>query len=338
MGDGHTGTRIEYVSTKSSHNFLLALTHLEEKHERAWCVLHVHSKVAQVTGHLSPGDFLRMLGFQQYEATCPALRRPCYFKYSRQLHAGTVGSKLGVPEFVAFVDSIQGWYEEADQLARSVGDHSHFVRWGTQFSTEPEALDIQGQEPQWMESSRIEGHQAALDTLAEAEASEKRFRTIESCLYLDGPDLEAAVQYTLSDLDLDAHKTVKGEHVDLILDYPPKGLQIGIEVTGVTGSVDAGTTKLNQVNIYLEECRNSGVACKGLILANTHKGVAPSMRGNMQDFTETLVKAMKGPNIVGLTAADLCRIWEDVKYHGCEISTVIDAICDHQGGVYTYPQ
>jgi hypothetical protein len=337
VGDGHTGTRIvEIKKNVFCHNFILAFTHLEEQNRTAWCVLHVHTRIVGVRHGLSPADFLHMLGFREYGRTCPALQRRCHYKYTRQLNPGTVGSKLGVAEFDAFADSINYLYEKAEVLARSIGDHSDFVRWGAQFCTEPKAPDAVAVEPEWAEEHRIQGHQGALDALAQAEAIENRFRTIESCLYEDGPELETAVQYTLSDLGLEMQKTAEGEHVDLILDYPRKNVEIGIEVTGVKGSLGTRTSKLNQVQVYLEECGERGVPAKGVIVANSHKATAPSERAGLQQFTDTLIKAMKGSEVVGLTTVDLCRIWEDVNYHGRDINTVIDAICDHEGGAYNY--
>lgn len=236
MLEGHIGLKSECIERKQAHNFTLALSYLEDRSGQGRFILHVDPRV-HLTGALSPDDFLVMLGFEKNSGTCPHLNRPCYFKPTHYVPSKSVGLLAAKRDFNRFVESIHDLYERARAFTTLAGDHSHFLRWGKQFSCEPEVLELEGQEPGWLAESRIEPYREAIEGLKEADARVKHFQTIEYCLWGKDDDLVDAVQYTLSDLELDPHKTQKGGHVDLILEYPPRDVKIGIEVTGTSGSI-----------------------------------------------------------------------------------------------------
>jgi len=297
----------------------------------------VDSRVAGVSAGLNPSDFLQMLGLEKYSKSCPHLGRPCHFKPIYRVPSKSVGRQVGVRKFDAFVESIHDLYVLADQLARRVGDHSHFVRWGRQFSTEPKVLEIEDGQPNWLAEYWTDGHRKAAEARLRAEADEKHFEAIEYCLWAKDQELEEAVRYTLSGLGLEPRKTEKSAHVDLILEFPARGVEIGMEITGTSGSIGMRSPKMNQVGVYLEECAERDEPCKGVIMANTHNELPPSERTGKQHFTEPAVKAMRGLGIVGLTTVDLYHIWLDVESGEADIEAVVAEICDHKGGVYEYP-
>jgi len=333
--EGHIGAKSECIDRKQEHNFTLALSYLEDRTGQGWFVLHVDPRV-HLTGALSPDDFLVMLGFEKYTGTCLHLNRPCYFKLTHSVASKSLGLTGAKQEFNRLVESIQGLYERAREFTTLAGDHSHFLRWGKQFSSEPEVLEVEGQEPGWLAESRIEPYRQAIEALKKADARVKHFQTIEFCLWGKNDDLVDAVHYTLSDLGLDPYKTQRGEHVDLILEYPPSDVKIGIEVTGTSGSIGMKSPKMNQVGAYLEDCAERQEACKGVILANPHCDMPLNERSGLPDFTDPAVRVMKGLGVVGVTTSDLYRVWQDVKYGGAQIDSFVGEICDHQGGVYTY--
>lgn len=336
MGDGHTGIGSDLIKETQSHNFRLALSCLVETSNRASLVLHVVPRVVAVKGGLSPADFLRMLGFQESPVSCRHLPGQCYYKTTHMLPPSrSVSRQLGVPEFDSFAGSVHEMYELADRLARGCGDHSHFVRWGSQFSTEPKVPDLVDGEPDWVADWRVAEHQEALDTLKDLEEKARHFGIIQYCLWGTGDDLVDSVHYILTDMDLPAQKTEKGETVDLIVERAPMGLQMGIEVTGLNGKIDKRSGKINQALAYLQECDDP---CKAVILANTHNDTPLSDRTEKEHFTKPAENLMKGMGIVGLTTMELYRIWKDVTSGDADIDTVIGEICNHKGGVYTFPQ
>jgi hypothetical protein len=332
--EGHIGAKSERIDIKQAHNFTLALSYLEDRAGQGWFVLHVDPRV-RLQGVLSPEDLLVMLGFEKYNGTCAHLNRPCYFKLTQRVASKSLGLAGARRDFDRFVGSIQDLYERARCFTALAGDHSHFLRWGTQFSSEPEIVELKGQEPGWLAESRTDAYREAIEALEDAEARVKHFQTIEYCLWGKNDELVEAVHYTLSDLGLDPHKTRKGEHVDLILDYPPRGMRIGIEVTGTSGSIGLRSPKMNQVGVYLEDCTERQEACKGVILANPHCDIPLRDRSRLPAFTDPAVSVMKGLGVVGITTTDLYRVWQDVKDGEAEVGSVVEQICDHEGGVYT---
>ena len=332
MREGHVGVKSECIHTKQSHNFLLALSYLEHQRGQGWFVLHVHPR-GRVKGGLSPDDFLVMLGFEEYPETCPHLNRPCYFKLIYQIPSKSVGLQVAVREFNRFVESIHELYSLAEDFTRRAGEHSDFVRWGRQFSCEAKVLDFTEEEPPWLVDWRVPEHEEALDALEAAEQRVKHFHTIQYCLWGTGDDLVDSVHYMLTDLGLEADKTKEGATVDLILDYPPKDVEMGMEVTGLSGKIGKRSPKMNQAFTYIQECQDN---CKGVIVANTHNNTPLTERKGLEHFTEPAVKLMEGMEIVGLTTMDLYRIWQDVTSGDVDINIVVGEICDHEGGVYRY--
>lgn len=331
MFEGHVGVKSECIENIQTHNFRVALSYLEHRGGQGWFVLHVDPGI-RVKGRLSPDDFLQMLGFKKYDLTCPYLYLRCYFKAVYRLPSKSGGMQVGLRELNRFVESIHELYERACAFTTLAGQHTDFIRWGRELWRGPQVLEIEGEEPGWLAESRIEGHQEALDALRKAEASRRHFQTIEYCLWGTGDELEDSVHYILSDLGLQVERTQEGYPVDLVVHYEPRDLEIGIEVTGKSGSIKKSKKLVQPV----EFCLESESPRKALILANTYKDTPLTERDRLDDFTQPTVKWMMGTGIVGLTTMQLCRIWEDVKYHGAEIDDVMGQLCDHAGGVFDY--
>jgi len=333
MFEGHIGVKTECVETKRTHNFRVALSYLEHRGGQGWFVLHVDPGV-RVKGLLSPDDFLQMLGFEKYDLTCPHLYLPCYFKPVYRVPSKSVGMHVGVRELNRFVESIHELYERACVFTTLAGQHADFIRWGRELWKGPQVLEIEGEEPGWLAESRIEGHQEALDALRKAEANRRHFQTVEYCLWGTGDDLVDSVQYVLTELGLKAVKTKPGTTVDIVLDYLPKDVELGIEVTGIADKIDKSSKKITQALAYVQECEKN---CKAVILANTHKDAPMAERTELQHFTDPAERLIGGMGVVALTTVDLCRIWEDVTYGDANIDSIMADICDHEGGVYRYP-
>jgi len=338
MRDGHTGISNRYGETKKRGSFDLTLSYLKEKDTGGYFVMHVVPTTFVLSFGLDSIDFLKMLGFTKSSVNCQAFGKPCYYKYMFEREINGWGDDRAVDfahqTFNHFTDSIDEIYSAAQRVTQLVGEHVNIFPWAERFDTTPKVLDLAQVEPGWLAGWRVDEHREVLDTLEKARRKAAHFRTIQYCLWGTGDDLVDSVRYILSKLQLDARKTKKGATVDLILDYSPQDVEIGIEVTGLSGNIDKASPKMNQAFTYLQECQDD---CKALIVANTHNNTPLTERTELLDFTEPAVKVMTGMGIVGLTSMDLYRIWQDVGSGDADIHTILTAICDHEGGVYKYP-
>jgi hypothetical protein len=336
MRDGHTGISHRYVREAKKDKFHLALSYLKTQDIGGFFVVHVVPTATSNTVRLNEVEFLEMLRFEKYKHACGPFGRQCWYKYVFETQVDGYDwdvTSVADEQFDSFAESIDEAFSTAQQLVELVGHKFDLFPWAEQFRTEPKLLDLAEAEPGWLADWRVDEHQRVLHTLEKAQENAKHFRTIEYCLWGTGDDLVDSVHYILTDLGLKAEKTKEGATVDLILDYPPKDVEMGVEVTGLSGKIDKRSPKMNQAFTYIQECRDN---CKGVILANTYNDTPLTERSELEHFTEPAVKLMEGMEIVGVTTMDLYRIWQDVKSGDVDIDTVVGEICDHKGGVYRY--
>lgn len=338
MGDGHTGISNKYGERVEKGAFDLSLSYLKERDTGGYFVMHVLPKMSTMGTGLDASELLGMLKFEKSRDTCEPFGKQCYYKYvfEREIDGWREDDavRYAHSKFNRFADSIDEIYSDAQRVIQRLEEHVDLFPWAERFRTEPKLIKISGTEPAWLVELRVKEHRDLLDGLEEMEKRRKEFQAIEYCLWGKGDKLVDSVQYVLSEVGLDARKTEKGATVDLILPYPAKDLEIGIEVTGLNTAIKKDSNKFNQAFEYLQHCEGD---CKALILANTYNDATPSERRALDDFTKQAVDIMKPMGIVGLTTMGLYRIWKAVVYDGVDIDSIIGEICDHEGGVYRYP-
>jgi hypothetical protein len=334
--DGHTGIDHKVVKKSSTSKFQLALSYLKVRDTGGIYVVHMLPTVMDIVGAFKTPEFLGTLGFQKYRQRCKCFDEPCWWRYLWRVQSDGWDSgvtRSAVRDFDSFTESIDEMQECARQFVRLVGRHVDLFPWAQRFNVEPNVRDFSTQTPSWLNQCRVEEYNGLLHTLDELHERRRHFSTVEYCLWGTADELVDSVHYILTLLGLNPEKTQRGATVDLVLQYAPKTLQVGIEVTGTRDNIKKNSNKLTQAMAFLQQATGPS---KAVILANTYRDLPISQREELEGFTADAARFMAPPGIVGLTTADLYRIWQDVTYHDADSGSVIGAILDHPGGVYTY--
>jgi hypothetical protein len=334
--DGHTGIDHKVVKRSSTSKFELALSYLKVRETGGFYVVHILPTVMDLLGAFKTSEFLGTLGFQKYRQSCKCFGQPCWWRYLWGTESD--GWDWGVTQaaerdFDSFAESIEDMQDLARQFVRLVGRHVDLFPWAKRFNVEPNVRDFSTQTPSWLGECRVQEYNGVLGTLDQLRERRRHFSTVEYCLWGTGDDLVDSVHYLLTLLGLNPEKTQKGATVDLVVRYPPKKLQVGIEVTGIKDNIKKDSNKLTQAITFLQQATGPS---KAVILANTYRHLPISQRQGLDSFTADATRLMAPLGIVGLTTVDLYRIWQDATYHDADLESLVGAILDHPGGVHTY--
>jgi hypothetical protein len=130
--DGHSGIDHDVQETDTVGDFQTALSYVKEQ-DTGHFVIHAYSSTFDVGPGIDPNDFLKEIGFTEFEG-CNALdRNDCYYHVLKGVDRNPTPD-LGAAEhphkqYEQFVDGLEDAYEqyrEADEWMQDVGlDAAH---------------------------------------------------------------------------------------------------------------------------------------------------------------------------------------------------------------------
>ena len=135
---------------------------------------------------------------------------------------------------------------------------------------------------------------------------EQQIKEWDSCRDLlteTGERLENIVQKALFDLGFDTRKTEKGFPVDL------QNKELVVEITGIKGSVGAGSNKIAQIGRFAENFRKNE---KLVLIVNTYMDQSPKERKGKMNFSPEMTKYLESLSVCFMTTPTLFALWKNV--------------------------
>jgi hypothetical protein len=137
-----------------------------------------------------------------------------------------------------------------------------------------------------------------------------------------GEDLEVAVQRALFDIGIPTARTQEGSPADLI------NKKVVVEVTGIKGSVNVGSEKVNQIARLKESFQKKE---KIILIANTYMDMKPCDRKNKMDFTREVRQYLQAVRVCCMTSQTLFELWKDEKNMKRNARDIRKVILKHDG-------
>jgi len=139
-----------------------------------------------------------------------------------------------------------------------------------------------------------------------------------------GKDLVEVVQRALSEMGIHTQETQEGFPVDLINN------NIAIEVTGIKGSINVGSEKVNQIARFREFHQKNE---KIVLIANTYMDLRPSDRKGKMNFTPEVKEYLKAADVCLMTSETLFELWKDVTSKKLNANDVAKTILNWNGEI-----
>ena len=143
------------------------------------------------------------------------------------------------------------------------------------------------------------------EEIAEIQSQKVAVESYRDVLSEDGEALVQAVGRALADLGIETKPTKPGFPMDLLQER-----RVAVGVTGVADEVDSDTDKVFQITRFSDKHRRGE---KLVLVANTHRRIAPDKRKGLTDFTPEVKDFLKLKRVSALTTMTLFEIWKSTK-------------------------
>ena len=331
--DGHSGISNAQVNTSASGCFKLILSYLKDSAGGGTFVIHATSNVGYSAG-ISPLDFLSALGFQLFRGPCQFHGDRCLFRQIAQMSGGTRGDSDAMFRtdsihngFKKFGENLEQLYQmrrSQDNILREIGLSCGEIPI---FNVMPKVVIPATKVPSWADAVKFSKLLAAEKQRAEIDNQIKELSGFLPLLFGTGPELEAAVQKSLTLLGMTATPTQQGFTADILAEAKD-GRKFGIEVTGTNGAIKKDSKKLTQV-LEFERIKEHGE--KTILVANTFCDKPIAERETLEHFTKPVVDFLSPYPILLMTGWNLYCMVRDVLAGTAQPDSFIKALHEKRG-------